>query len=129
MKYLLLLVAFFTGFATVFAQPNEGIKFSHYNQLDNGDYIISVKTSSSFIVGANRYVLHIGAHNFKRSLHPEGRLDEIQFILSEDEFQKIKKGAEMVLVYGYYHENTLQDGEGEQSSGFTGSHWRLGKFN
>lgn len=90
--------------------------------------LLSIKTTESFIVGANRYVLHVGGATFKQSLHPDGRLDEITFLIPIASYDSVEKGTEMVLVYGYYHSNALQDGEDDQVNGFTGKHWRLGPF-
>jgi len=89
---------------------------------------VSIKTTESFIIGANRYVLHIGSRHFLRNIHPEGRLDEIVFLLTPEQYKSLKADSRIILVYGLYHENTLQDNEGKQVNGFTGKHWVLGKF-
>lgn len=89
---------------------------------------ISIKTTESFIVGANRYVLHIGGNTFLRNIHPDGRLDEIVFLVPLADYENLQEEGEIVLVYGYYHENALQDSEGSQVNGFMGKHWKLGAF-
>lgn len=110
---------------------SEGTVSLNSYQLDepNNRVLISIKTAESFIVGANRYVLHIGGRHFLLSEHPEGRLDEIIFYVPLADYKVLIEQSQIVLVYGFYHENTLQDGEGNGANGFTGKHWLLGKFN
>lgn len=111
------------------AQPQNSV-FTDSSWLDTATNTVrfSIKTSDSFIVGANRYVLHIGGKHFLRNEHPEGRLDEIVFFIPLEDYKNLEPQAKVVLVYGLYHENTLQDNEGNQSNGFTGAHWILGSF-
>lgn len=128
MKHLLLVLTFFISITATFAQSSETITLNGYTKTGANEVIISLNNTSSFIVGANRYVLHIGAHHFLKNKHPDGRLDEIQFILTVQEFEALQNGAPIVLVYGLYHENTQQDGESLQTNGFTGLHWKIGTF-
>ena len=111
------------------SQSSDAVSYNNVT-LDTSQQLVmlSIKTTESFIVGANRYVLHIGGKTFKQSMHPNGRLDEIMFLITLSAYQAIKKEAEMVLVYGYYHSNALQDGEDDQVNGYTGKHWKLGAF-
>jgi hypothetical protein len=98
--------------------------------LDKGKNTVQViiKTNDSFIAGANRYVLHIGSRYFQLSNHPDGRLDEIVFFLTLEEFNNLTNEGKIVLVYGYYYENTLKDNESEQNPNYYGKHWILGDF-
>lgn len=123
-------VFFLIAFGAIgFTQPQNTV-FKDSSQLDTATNTVrfSIKTSDSFIVGANRYVLHIGGKHFLRNEHPDGRLDEIVFLIPLDDYKNLEPQAGVVLVYGFYHENTLQDNEGNQSNGFTGTHWALGPF-
>lgn len=130
--YLLRSFVLFLGIGlsiVVSAQSDDAV---HYNNVHldsaSGHVFLSIKTSESFIVGANRYVLHIGGTTLFQNVHPQGRLDEIIFIIPQTTYQELQKGAEMVLVYGYYYDNALQDGEEAQVNGYLGKHWKLGPF-
>lgn len=127
---LTLLLAFLSLSLMSFSQSAGSVQLKNYS-LDStkNEVRVSIKTSESFIVGANRYVLHIGGKHFFRNIHPDGQLNEIVFLLSVDEYENLQAQGRIVLVYGFYHENTQQDGEGAQANGFTGKHWDLGKFN
>lgn len=115
--------------SAIFAQTDGHIAFNELKQdKKNNRVLLSITTNESFIVGAKRYVLHIGGKTFLQSEHPDGRLNEIIFYLPNTDFEQLEEATEMVLVYGYYHQNALQDGEGNSQNGYTGSHWRLGKF-
>lgn len=90
--------------------------------------ILSITTTESFIIGANRYILHIGGKYFERSLHPEGRLNEIVFFIPLSDYEQLLNQADIFLVYGYYYENTKLDKEGSADVAVMGKHWMLGQF-
>ena len=125
----LLLLFFLSISGTGFGQSNDSVQLDSCT-LNKEEQIvrISIKTTESFIVGANRYVLHIGGKSFLRNEHPDGRLDEIVFLVPLADYENLQAETEVVLVYGYYHENALQDSEGGQVNGYMGKHWRLGAF-
>ena len=130
-NYLILIFTLFLLCSGVHlhAQSENTVSLVNYELEEESETVrIVLKTEESFIVGANRYVLHIGGKHFLRNEHPDGRLDEIIFLVPQSEFNTLEENKEIVLVYGLYHENTLQDGEGSQMNGFTGKHWRLGQF-
>ncbi len=129
LKKTLIFFAFISLLTASFGQSNDAVQVETFSLDEEKNVVsISIKTTESFIVGANRYVLHIGGKHFLRNEHPEGRLDEIVFYISLDEYETLVDQGRIVLVYGYYHENTQQDGEGSQANGFTGKHWDLGLF-
>lgn len=111
------------------AQSHESVQINEY-QLDKEKemVILSITTTESFIVGANRYVLHIGGKYFERSLHPDGRLNEIIFYIPLSDYQQLVDKAEIFLVYGFYHENTKLDQEATSEVAVMGKHWKLGQF-
>ncbi|MDC3351698.1 hypothetical protein OAV92_00485 [Crocinitomicaceae bacterium] len=114
---------------SVQAQSDDAVQYNNVSlDEDEETVLLSIKTTESFIVGANRYVLHIGGTTLMQNIHPEGRLDEIVFLIPKTTYQALEKGAEIVLVYGYYYDNSLQDGEEGQVSGYQGKHWKLGPF-
>lgn len=124
---LLFLYFFLTNAA--FTQSANAVAMSSITLDDDQETVrVSVKTSESFIVGANRYVLHIGGRHFLMNEHPEGSLSEIVFLIPLNDYETLKDQSRIILVYGFYHDNTLKDGEGEQSNEFVGKHWGLGKF-
>lgn len=129
LKSLFLLLFFICLSGTGFGQSSDAVQLDSCT-FDNKEQTvrISIKTTESFIVGANRYVLHIGGNTFLRNIHPDGRLDEIVFLVPLADYESLQVEGEIVLVYGYYHENELQDNEGSQVNGFMGKHWKLGAF-
>jgi hypothetical protein len=86
-------------------------------------------SQKGFIVGSERYVLHIGNSYFARSRHPEGNENLICFVFDSDGFSALKDGEEMVLVYGLYKSNIIasQNSSGERK--FEGRHWKTGVLN
>ena len=124
-----LLFLFFFLTSAVFAQSANAVAVSLITLDDDQETVrVSIKTSESFNVGANRYVLHIGGRHFLMNEHPEGSLSEIVFFVPLSDYETLKDQSRIILVYGFYHDNTLKDGEGDQSSDFLGKHWSLGKF-
>lgn len=126
-KGIALLSILFLSFAS-WSQSETAVYVDSFHKVKDNQVEVSIKTEESFYIGANRYVLHIGGKHFMRSLHPEGRLDEIIFFMSLDEYNQLINDKPIVLVYGYYYENVEQDGEGAIANGYTGKHWKLGKF-
>lgn len=124
---LLLGMLFSTAYAISQSEGTVSLNSYQFDETKNR-VLVSIKTTESFIVGANRYVLHIGGRYFLLSEHPEGRLNEIIFYVPLADYKVLIEQSQMVLVYGFYHENALQDGEGNGANGFTGKHWLLGKF-
>ena len=122
------LCLFFILTSSAFAQSENAVAISSIKLADDNQTVrVSIKTSESFIVGANRYVLHIGAKYFLLNEHPEGSLSEIVFLVPLSEYEILIDQGRIVLVYGFYHDNTLNDGEGQENE-FIGKHWDLGKF-
>lgn len=119
----------FVLMSSAYGQMAGSVELSSFT-LDKGKNTVQViiKTNDSFIAGANRYVLHIGSRYFQLSNHPDGRLDEIVFFLTLEEFNNLTNEGKIVLVYGYYYENTLKDNESEQNPNYYGKHWILGDF-
>lgn len=119
----------FVLMASAYGQMAGSVELSSFI-LDKGKNTVQVviKTNDSFIAGANRYVLHIGSRYFQLSNHPDGRLDEIVFFLTLEEFNNLTNEGKIVLVYGYFYENTLKDNESEQNPNYYGKHWILGNF-
>lgn len=112
----------------LYGQSPDAVQLNSFKQVED-NVVVSIKTTESFIVGANRYVLHIGGRYFQRSSHPDGRLDEILFYIPIQTYEELQDQGQVVLVYGFYHDNVQQgDGESEQTSGYMGKHWELGKF-
>ncbi|MFT5821615.1 MAG: hypothetical protein ACI8ZM_002869 [Crocinitomix sp.] len=129
LKNTLLFFSFFFLISATFGQSENAVAMSSYSlDADQENVRISIKTSESFIVGANRYVLHIGSKHFLRNVHPDGSLSEIVFLVPLTDYENLVKQSSIVLVYGFYHDNILQDGESGQTTGFIGKHWNLGKF-
>lgn len=131
-KHLLLLTlfigCFFASYSS-FAQSEAAVYFNSLTlNQDSSKVLLSIKTTESFIVGANRYVLHISGQTFYQSFHPKGELNEIIFFIPTYDFSNLIAQSNMVLVYGFYHQNTLQDGEGNSQHGYIGKHWRIGEF-
>ena len=129
LKYLFTALSMFVLMASAYGQMAGSVELSS-STLDKGKNTVQViiKTNDSFIAGANRYVLHIGSRYFQLSNHPDGRLDEIVFFLTLEEFNNLTNEGKIVLVYGYYYENTLKDNESEQNPNYYGKHWILGDF-
>ena len=129
LKYLFTALSMFVLMASAYGQMAGSVELSSFT-LDKGKNTVQViiKTNDSFIAGANRYVLHIGSRYFQLSNHPDGRLDEIVFFLTLEEFNNLTDEGKIVLVYGYYYENTLKDNESEQNPNYYGKHWILGDF-
>jgi hypothetical protein len=129
LKYLFTALSMFVLMASAYGQMAGSVELSSFS-LDKGKNTVQViiKTNDSFIAGANRYVLHIGSRYFQLSNHPDGRLDEIVFFLTLEEFNNLTNEGKIVLVYGYYYENTLKDNESEQNPNYYGKHWILGDF-
>jgi hypothetical protein len=129
LKNVLLLLSLFFLIGGTYAQSENSVGLSSYSlDADEENVRISIKTSESFIAGANRYVLHIGSRHFLINEHPDGSLSEIVFILPMSDYENLIDQSSIVLVYGFYHENILQDGESGRSKAFIGKHWNLGKF-
>tara|TARA_R110002050_G_C8520572_1_gene477568 strand:+ start:92 stop:493 length:402 start_codon:yes stop_codon:yes gene_type:complete len=97
-------------------------------QSNNDETYFYFSTNESFIAGANSYVLHIGAKPFLLNEHPNGNLSRLIFKVPTNDFEALKMNAEIVLVYGFYHSNTQQDGEGNLTNGYVGMHWILGQL-
>lgn len=129
LKYLFTALSLFVLMSSAYGQMAGSVELSSFT-LDKGKNTVQViiKTNDSFIAGANRYVLHIGSRYFQLSNHPDGRLDEIVFFLTLEEFNNLTNEGKIVLVYGYYYENTLKDNESEQNPNYYGKHWILGDF-
>ncbi len=129
LTYFLFLSLFLSIGSIAFTQSSEAVQINEY-QLDKEKemVVLSITTTESFIVGANRYVLHIGGKYFERSLHPDGRLNEILFYIPLSDYQQLVDNAEIFLVYGFYHENTKLDKEGSSEIAVMGKHWKLGQF-
>lgn len=129
LKYLFTALSMFVLMASAYGQMAGSVELSSFI-LDKGKNTVQViiKTNDSFIAGANRYVLHIGSRYFQLSNHPDGRLDEIVFFLTLEEFNNLTNEGKIVLVYGYFYENTLKDNESEQNPNYYGKHWILGNF-
>jgi hypothetical protein len=129
LKYLFTALSMFVLMSSAYGQMAGSVELSSFT-LDKGKNTVQViiKTNDSFIAGANRYVLHIGSRYFQLSNHPDGRLDEIVFFLTLEEFNNLTNEGKIVLVYGYYYENTLKDNESEQNPNYYGKHWILGDF-
>lgn len=87
---------------------------------------VFLKSSTSFIAGANRFVLHIGSRYFLKNVHPDGSLNDLLFFIPVEDFEQLKENDQIVLVYGFYQDNAEQDNEGKQVNGFSGKHWVLG---
>ena len=130
LKNTLLLFSFFFLVSSTFGQSENSVAMSSYSlDEDQTTVRISIKTSESFIAGANRYVLHIGSKHFLLNEHPNGSLSEIVFLVSLTDYETLVDQSSIVLVYGFYHDNILQDGEGsQQKKDIIGKHWNLGKF-
>ena len=129
LKYLFTALSMFVLMSSAYGQMAGSVELSSFI-LDKGKNTVQVviKTNDSFIAGANRYVLHIGSRYFQLSNHPDGRLDEIVFFLTLEEFNNLTNEGKIVLVYGYFYENTLKDNESEQNPNYYGKHWILGNF-
>ena len=127
--YLFLLALLIPFGSKLSAQSAQSVHINTY-QLDENrsTVILSITTTESFIVGANRYVLHIGGKYFERSQHPEGRLNEIQFYIPLSDYEQLINQATIYLVYGFYHDNTKLDKEGSSEIAVMGKHWNLGLF-
>jgi len=111
------------------AQSSESVHLNSYTYDASKEMVIlSITTTESFIIGANRYILHIGGKYFERSLHPEGRLNEIVFFIPLSDYEQLLNQADIFLVYGYYYENTKLDKEGSADVAVMGKHWMLGQF-
>ncbi len=132
MKKVVLFVLFLLQFVfvtTSFGQSNSSVNLNSFTfDAEHQLVRLSIKTTESFIVGANRYVLHIGGKYFLRSDHPDGRLDEIIFFIPVADYEQLINQAEIFLVYGFYYENIKQDNEGSQDVAIMGKHWKLGNF-
>ncbi len=127
-KTILLVLLIFSGF-NASAQLSDAVHLDNYSlNKEEGVVRVSIKTTESFIVAANRYVLHIGGKHFFRNIHPDGRLDEVIFLIPQEDYETLESNGRIVLVYGYYYENTLLDQEGNDSNEFVGLHWDLGSF-
>ena len=101
------------------------------SKMESNEEMVEVSLSSTeeFIVGGNRYVLHIGGSHFKYSKHPKSDIKTITFLIPAADFAALPDGEDMVLVYGLYPLNTQQDGESSQQNGFDGPNWAVGKLN
>lgn len=110
------------------AQSTATIELS---KIESNDEMVEVSLSSTedFIVGGNRYILHIGGAHYKYSKHPKGDVKTITFLIPAADFAALPDGEELVLVYGLYPLNTQQDGESSQQNGFDGPNWSAGKLN
>lgn len=129
LKIVLVFCVLIAGLQSSYAQSTDAVQLNNYS-FDKEEEVVrvSIKTTESFIIGANRYVLHIGGKYFLRNEHPEGRLDEIVFLIPLSDYETLSDKGEIVLVYGFYHANAQQDNEGSVVNGYTGKHWRLGTF-
>lgn len=92
------------------------------------EIFIEFSTDQTFIIGDNRYILHVGPHHILRSTHPEGNISRIAFIVDEDEFNTLQDGVEMMLVYGLYDRNKELHSESGKAQ-FDGQNWTAGKLN
>jgi hypothetical protein len=129
LKYLITTLCMFVLMASAYGQMEGSVQLSSFTlDKEKNTVKVAIKTTDSFIAGANRYVLHIGSRYFQLSNHPDGRLDEIVFFLTLEEFNNLTNEGKIVLVYGYYYENTLKDNESEQNPNYYGKHWILGNF-
>jgi hypothetical protein len=86
-------------------------------------------SQKGFIIGSERYVLHIGNSFFTRSRHPEGNENLLCFIVDSDDFSVLKEGNEMVIVYGLYKGNIIGPKDSSEEKLFEGRHWKTGVFN
>ncbi|HBS87421.1 MAG: hypothetical protein A2W91_13720 [Bacteroidetes bacterium GWF2_38_335] len=87
---------------------------------------ISFSSEKGFIVGAERYVLHIGDYYNAHSKHPAGDKHSIVFTVDKDAFDALGNLQDLVLVYGLFEANTGR--KSDQSGDYAGRHWRVGKF-
>lgn len=132
MKKVLLLGLLFLQMlvgASVFAQSSSSVSLNSIT-LDAASQMVqlSIKTTEEFVVGSNRYILHIGGKHFLINQHPDGRLDEIIFSIPLADYEQLISGSKIFLVYGYYYENTKLDFEGSSDAAIMGTHWVLGNF-
>jgi hypothetical protein len=125
MKAILMWCVLFISIAPVWSQTENLIQIDSIS-IDSQKVHIHLYSNEGFIVGANAYVLHIGAKPFRINNHPNGSLQHLIFSINQSDFETLKKTDEIVLVYGYYYSNTQQDGESDQTNGYVGRHWKLG---
>lgn len=87
---------------------------------------ICISSKKGFIIGSERYVLHIGDSYFTKSIHPDGNENLIVFKIDFDSFSAIKNNNEMVLVYGLFDSNIKNKKTIGENRTFSGKHWKIG---
>lgn len=129
MKLLLTALSFGLIFFSsgVSAQSTPEISLTKIESVDD-KIEITFESSERFIIGDNRYVLHAGGNHFMLSKHPGGDEKKLTFLLTEEEYDVLADGSPMMLVYGYFFQNTQLDGEGD-SGEYHGPHWKVGNLN
>ncbi len=95
------------------AQEVDGVTVASV-ELNEGYAAVELVTATPFIIGGNRYVLHIGDAVFIKSIHPDGNEYMLTFYIPIEEWEQIASGQEAVLVYGLYRENTLEQSRAQQ---------------
>lgn len=107
------------------AQEVDGVTVASV-ELHEGYAAVELVTATPFIIGGNRYVLHIGDAVFIKSIHPDGNEYMLTFYIPIEEWEHIASGQQAVLVYGLYRENTLEQSRAQQ--GISGLYASLGSI-
>ena len=79
--------------------------------------IIRIESDQPFLIGGNRYVLHVGDAVFEHSRHPEGNERIIEFLVDPDAWSAAPKAVDAVLVYGLYQGNMTPQGRADHMEG------------
>ena len=107
------------------AQELQGISVLSVAE-ERGFATIQIASEAPFIACGNRYVLHIGDAVFTRSLHPEGDLHLLTIYVPIEELTEVPAGAQALLVYGLYRENTFL--QSRLQHGVSGLYAQLGNL-
>jgi hypothetical protein len=124
-----LLFAILFGFGTVFtsgdllAQQEATVTLDSVRSDAQFTYIY-LSSDQPFIIGGNRYVLHIGDIYIARNNHPDGDESRLMFMAEKEVINSSNSGADAYLVYGLY-DNNLSASYRKQN-GMEGLHWNLG---
>lgn len=85
----------------------------------------TISYKKDLIIGGNLYVLHIDGKHFSLSMHPEGDLRKITFLIPTTVVQPLPKNAKATLVYGLIDSNVRQDGECKLKREVVGRKWAV----
>lgn len=109
-RYVLLFcLSLLLNAASGMAQEKAKITKATIEKKGSATVSIVVTSSQDFLMGNNRYVLHIGNAQFDRYLQGQDEDNrKLVFLVPVDAYNQLSQGASMYLVYGDVDEQQIE---------------------